>query len=234
MVLRVLMTINAALGMRSVLAICTPFIVNKLYNYSFSCYCRQGFNYDGQYCQPTQGSIINNPCKYQFSITKHDLTVSSLITQRQQQCSPNEISIGGRCYRKSSYFDECDFSQQCNFVGGICDQHRCKCSYLDIYNDYQCVRDQMLPGTSNHYNSHSFNLSFLASCQDNQILINNQCYPIANINEPCALDKQCRSTNLAGNIACINNVCQQIGLGSRPRDQGGNSSWKFLKVKSQF
>jgi hypothetical protein len=85
-----------------------------------------------------------------FSITKHDLTVSSLITQRQQQCSPNEISVGGRCYRKSSYFDECDFSQQCNFVGGICDQHRCKCSYLDIYNDYQCVRDQMLPGTSNH------------------------------------------------------------------------------------
>ncbi|KAI6189874.1 EB domain and Cysteine-rich repeat-containing protein [Aphelenchoides bicaudatus] len=165
------------------------------------CYCRTGFNYDGQYCQPS--AFNNNPSNP--LLTTNPLLADPQLTQRN--CGPNEISIGGKCYRLQNYYDECDFTQQCNFIGAVCNQRKCTCSYLDIFNGFQCVRDSMISG--------------IVSCAANQISINNQCYLIANLGDSCVYDQQCRSKVLVGTVACINGVCQQVGQnGGRTRDQG--------------
>ncbi|KAI6229752.1 EB domain and Cysteine-rich repeat-containing protein [Aphelenchoides fujianensis] len=83
------------------------------------CYCRTGFSFDGQNCQPQQGQY----------------NVNALPTA---PCSPNEISIGNQCWRLQEYFGECDFNQQCNFVGGVCATRKCTCSLSDIFDGRQC------------------------------------------------------------------------------------------------
>lgn len=93
---------------------------------------------------------------------------------------------------------------------------------MDIFNGFQCVRDHMINIPGVHLLTPNTNSLFVVSCQPNHISINNHCYPVIGIGEACEYDQQCRTrTNLVGNVACINGVCQQIGGGVRPRDQGG-------------
>ncbi|KAI6213589.1 EB domain and Cysteine-rich repeat-containing protein [Aphelenchoides besseyi] len=159
------------------------------------CYCRADFNYNGQNCQPTRGQL---PSKFRDPY----YVIEAFNALGNAPCSNKEISIGNMCYKLQEYYDDCDFSQQCNYIGAVCNLHKCTCGLTDIYNGFQCVRDQMLPTS--------------VTCPPNQIQINNQCYSMANINEPCIFDQQCRPSRLdSGGTACIGGYCQPTGPRAR-------------------
>uniref|UniRef100_A0A1I8BMU1 Patched family protein n=1 Tax=Meloidogyne hapla TaxID=6305 RepID=A0A1I8BMU1_MELHA len=87
------------------------------------CYCRIGFNYNGQDCLP-QGVYDPRP---------------------NAGCAMGQVSINGHCYNYVGYGGFCEYSKQCNYIGSICFQKRCVCPPGQLYNGKQCINDPNIP-----------------------------------------------------------------------------------------
>uniref|UniRef100_A0A914LEE0 EB domain-containing protein n=1 Tax=Meloidogyne incognita TaxID=6306 RepID=A0A914LEE0_MELIC len=87
------------------------------------CYCRIGFNYNGEDCLP-QGVYDPRP---------------------NAGCAMGQVSINGHCYDYVAYGGFCEYSKQCNYLGSICFQKRCVCPPGQLYNGKQCINDPNIP-----------------------------------------------------------------------------------------
>lgn len=164
------------------------------------------------------------------------LPSTPLVGPLHAVCAPSEVAIGDSCHRLVGYFDECDHTQQCNYVGGLCEHRRCVCGARDIFSGVQCVRDAQLPASSVTlclvflsslvWHTH---FTFSATCGTNQVAVNGQCYPIVSPGGACHVDQQCQTAFLDITLACIGGVCRQNGGWTpQPRDTGGKNFFNIL------
>lgn len=128
--------------------------------------------------------------------------------------------INGHCYEFAKIGQYCIDTAIC-LGGSICYNNYCTCPKNTIFQNGQCRRIQR--------------------CVENEIEINEQCYPRANIGQQCQFTEQCRSISTCQNGICIcppdtvsqNNICIPSGPCPTGQIYIAQSCWDIARIGQQ-
>ncbi|VDK77194.1 unnamed protein product [Litomosoides sigmodontis] len=114
------------------------------------------------------------------------------------ECSSSQVFINGHCYEFAKIGEYCTETTLC-LSGSICYNNYCSCPKDTVVQNGHCRRKR--------------------HCLQNEIQIDGQCYPLANIGQSCQFTEQCASISVCLNGLCIcppgtvpqNNICISSG-----------------------
>lgn len=69
-------------------------------------------------------------------------------------CVSGQILINLNCYNYVGYNGFCDYSEQCNFAGGICQLNRCICISGQVFDGIKCIDNPAMSPTSSFFKLH--------------------------------------------------------------------------------
>ncbi|CAJ0599943.1 unnamed protein product [Cylicocyclus nassatus] len=177
-----------------------------------SCQCIQGFQLVNGYCVPNNGGrcpvtqvLLNGKCVQKVPIGSPCQVTQQCLGGAQCNyglcqcaagqsiingvcsggpgtgCPLNQVMVNGQCMPTVGIGLRCSYTQQC-LGNSVCVSNLCQC-----------------PTGSNNYNGKCTS----PECQQNQILVNNQCLPLAVVGGRCTYNEQC-----TGNSECANGYCR--------------------------
>uniref|UniRef100_A0A915PLU9 EB domain-containing protein n=1 Tax=Setaria digitata TaxID=48799 RepID=A0A915PLU9_9BILA len=169
---------NVASGYYCHQGVCCSDSSGTVYTVPYGGYCTMTIQ-----CNTAGAACISNICQCASGFLYNGYSCISTSTV----CSSNQISINGQCYRKVSYGFQCNYTQQCGYIGALCSSNICRCQSGYAFDGSKCI-------------------SRSKTCLGNQIAIGGQCYPYARLGDSCTFTEQCIDPWYRS-LQCINGKC---------------------------
>ncbi|KAJ1357184.1 hypothetical protein KIN20_015258 [Parelaphostrongylus tenuis] len=151
--------------------------INQLY---YNCICMSCIR-TWRYFTEQENAICSGTCECSYPTTYN----GTACVRGIKHCPAGKVSVASRCLTLVPIGDSCRITQECMGFG-ICLGSSCSCR-----RGWNLVDDVCQP------------LNESSRCNSNEVEVNDQCYPLAEIGKRCVYNQQC-----LGGSRCQYNVCR--------------------------
>uniref|UniRef100_A0A7I4YDJ7 Prion-like-(Q/N-rich) domain-bearing protein 25 n=1 Tax=Haemonchus contortus TaxID=6289 RepID=A0A7I4YDJ7_HAECO len=139
----------------------------------------------GQSCSNNAQCIMNAICSTTCQCSYPYIYNGTACVTGIFYCNQGLVSIGGQCLRLVPLGQSCQYSAQCMGFGS------CRSSICVCPNGYSAVNGVCRSSSES------------SGCNPNQVLVNNQCYPLVQTGGQCFYNQQCM-----GGSSCQSSICR--------------------------